>query len=108
MQDENSSATLIQVRVDIGVLQGTINTLLTEHGRRIQENTTTSEKLRSDLTIINERLTKEVTANTENIKNVRADVTEVQEKQNGISGKLMQFGGLVVAALALAYSIFNK
>lgn len=103
-----------QIQIQLGVLQGTVNTLLSELGRRVTENHDVSVKLRNDLTAVKDEgvrsvneVRNTVTQNTSAITELRNDLGEVKEKQNSSLQRAVLVLSPVLTVIGLLWGFFG-
>lgn len=108
------SNTYTQIRVDIGELKGILTTVVTEHGRRIQDAETEQKQFRTDLTNVKEKaaenvteVSTRVTSNTEHIRDIRGDVQTINDKMNGSVNRAIQILSPLIATAAFGYAIYR-
>ena len=123
--DEISSTLLTGMQIQLGRIEGTLNTIVTEHARRIADTEVNQRQLRTDLDAVkNEaakqtndlstRLVEKIAAvdtkantNTNNISAITTDVQEVKDKQNGSWQKVWTVLAFVVAGVSAAWNILG-
>lgn len=133
-EDQTTNVTLVSVQVALGRIEGILQTIVTEHARRISDNEETTRKLRADLTAVKDEAAKaladysreiqkkwddgtregmkafsEVTgtlaSHTTTINDIKEDVRSVQDKQhNGLSRAAVILSP-VISVGALIWSI---
>ena len=108
------TGSMVQIQVQLGVLQGTINTLLTALGNRVTGTEEATKQLRVDLTAVKDKgieslndVKNSVTQNSSAIVAIRADVEEVRKKQDGTVGRAVLIISPAVAVLSLLWAVFG-
>lgn len=115
MADESpSTGSMVQIQIQLGTLQGTINSLLGTLTHRVTGAEEAARELRTDLTHVKDNgiesvnaLKTLVTQNTSAITEIRSDVTDVKEKQNATMGKVVQILSPILATLALIWAVLG-
>lgn len=124
--EDISSTLLTGMQVQLGRIEGTLNTIVVEHARRIGDTEQNQRQLRTDLDAVkNEAATKlnethnslvekiavvssSALTNTNSINALQTDVTEVKDKQNGSWQKIWTVLAFAVALIGAAWNIFGK
>lgn len=90
----------LQVRLDVAEMKGMLTVALQNHGERIVTLESSTEKINTRL---NEKARRLATVETE-MRDTRADVTELQTLQRGQFGRSLQtlVGLAAIAGLVLA------
>jgi hypothetical protein len=109
-----ASASMVQIQIQLGTLQGTINTLLSELGRRVDSQVATTSQLRADLTAVKDNgvesvnlLRQSVTQNSSSIDGLKSDMEEVKEKQNSSTQRAVLVISPVIAIAGLVWGIIG-
>ena len=134
VQTQPSEANMVSIQIQLGRIEGTLNTIVSEHGRRILDTEGSTRQLRFDLTAVKENATREVTelatkiadvfekakaegnetrrqieervtTNKNNIEEIRGDVQELKDKQNAAFGKAMLIVSPLIAVAALIWNV---
>ena len=134
--DVSNSTVLVAIQIQIGEIKGILNTLVTEHARRIGDNETDIRKLRTDLDAVKNEAKKDldvavgkfndkfsegsekgnkllhtlntdITTNKNNIAELRSDVVEVKEKQNSSMNRVLAVLASIVAGASLIWNVFG-
>lgn len=129
--------TLVAMQVQQGRIESTLNIVVTQHERRIEENSRETRQLRTDLeavkdnadkklTIFSEKTNKafeegrekgnivlreldnRITTNANNISETREDVKNIWERLNGSTGKAVLIISPLIAAAALLWNIIGS
>lgn len=114
MTVDTAENNITQVRIDIGELKGILNTTVVSQGEKINDLGHKHETLRRDVDSVKDILVEKINAvgtvantNTESIKNIREDVKQVQDKQNGTVGKVTLVLSPIIATFALIWAILG-
>lgn len=109
-----NAGVMVQIQVQLGVLQGTVNTLLTALGNRVTNNEEETKQLRVDLTAVkdngiaaDESLRNSITQNTSAIAELRSDVAKVEQKQDNSWVKTGAILSPFVAVAALVWNVLG-
>ena len=123
--EEISSTLLTSMQIQLGRIEGTLNTIVVEHARRIGDTEANQRQLRTDLDAVkNEaakqtndlsaRLVEKITSvdtkantNTTTITAIQGDVQEVKDKQNGSWQKVWTVLAFIVAVASAAWNILG-
>lgn len=135
--EEQNTATLVAVQIALGEIKGILQTIVTEHARRITDNEETVRKLRIDLNAVKDEAARSVadladkiqkkwdegtregskafaeitgtlSSHTTTINDLKEDVHSVQDKQhNGLSRAAIVVSP-VVSVGALIWSILSS
>lgn len=111
-EPSTESGSMGQIQVQIGVLQGTVNSLLGLLTHRVTGVEETAKELRKDLTAVKDNgitsvnsLHTLVTQNTSALTEIRSDLVEVKDKQNAALGKALAIASPIVAVCALIWNV---
>lgn len=123
--EEISSTLLTGMQIQLGRIEGTLNTIVTEHARRIGDTEQNTRQLRTDLDAVKNEATKhtndlstrliekiatvdtKTNTNTNKITDIQSDVQEVKDKQNGSWQKVWTVLAFVVAGASAAWNILG-
>jgi ElaB/YqjD/DUF883 family membrane-anchored ribosome-binding protein len=129
--------TLVAMQVQQGRIETTLNIVVTQHERRIEENSRETKQLRTDLDAVRDNADKKInilaeksnkafedgrekgnivlreldnriTTNTNNISETREDVKNIWERLNGSTGKAVLIISPLIAAAALLWNIIGS
>jgi hypothetical protein len=129
--------TLVAMQVQQGRIESTLNIVVTQHERRIEENSRETRQLRVDLeavkdnadkklNVVSEKFNKafeegrekgntvlreldnRITTNANNISETREDVKNIWERLNGSTGKAVLIISPLIAAAALLWNVIGS
>jgi uncharacterized coiled-coil protein SlyX len=129
--------TLVAMQVQQGRIESTLNIVVTQHERRIEENSRETRQLRTDLEAVKDNADKKInllaeknnkafedgrekgnivlreldnriTTNANNISETREDVKNIWERLNGSTGKAVLIISPLIAAAALLWNIIGS
>jgi len=124
--EEISSTLLTGMQIQLGRIEGTLNTIVTEHARRIGDTEMNQRQLRTDLDAVKNEAAKQTTdlstklvekiamvdtkatTNTSNISAMVTDIQEVKDKQNGSWQKVWTVLAFAVASAGLLWNVVGK
>lgn len=117
--------TIGQVRVELAELRGMMTTVISDHGRRLTELEHSTIQLRTDLTAVNNNIlekisgllsdgnkrgndiTNQLTANTSNIADMKADIVDIQAKNHSAGTRIATYITPVLSAVALITALYQ-
>lgn len=137
ISDNPSNNVLIQMQIQLGEIKGILNTIVTEHARRLTDQESNTRQLRTDLDAVKSEAKKDVidlankiadtinvakeagnknlstitegiTTNRNNIAELRSDITEVKEKANGAWGRVVGILALAISAASVLWQAIGK
>lgn len=137
MAETQNNDVLVGMQIQLGEIKGILNTIVTEHARRISDLDKSHVQMRFDLTAIKteakkdvgdlaeklnnmaikshedggkilQELNKDITTNKNNIAELRGDIIEVKDKQNAGFGKVVMILSPILAFVALLWNILGK
>jgi hypothetical protein len=129
--------TLVAMQVQQGRIESTLNIVVTQHERRIEENSRETRQLRTDLEAVKDNADKKInllaeksnkafedgrekgnivlreldnriTTNANQISETREDVKNIWERLNGSTGKAVLVISPLIAAAALLWNIIGS
>lgn len=129
--------TLVAMQVQQGRIESTLNIVVTQHERRIEENSRETRQLRTDLEAVKDNADKKInllaeksnkafedgrekgnivlreldnriTTNANNISETREDVKNIWERLNGSTGKAVLIISPLIAAAALLWNVIGS
>lgn len=129
--------TLVAMQVQQGRIESTLNIVVTQHERRIEENSRETRQLRTDLEAVKDNADKKInllaektnksfedgrekgnivlreldtriTTNANNISESREDIKNIWERLNGSTGKAVLVISPLIAAAALLWNIIGS
>jgi hypothetical protein len=129
--------TLVAMQIQQGRIESTLNIVVTQHERRIEENSRETKQLRTDLDAVRDNADKKInilaeksnkafedgrekgnivlreldnriTTNANNISETREDVKNIWERLNGSTGKAVLIISPLIAAAALLWNIIGS
>jgi uncharacterized coiled-coil protein SlyX len=129
--------TLVAMQVQQGRIESTLNIVVTQHERRIEENSRETRQLRTDLEAVKDNADKKIsllaeksnkafedgrekgnivlreldnriTTNANNISETREDVKNIWERLNGSTGKAVLIISPLIAAGALLWNVIGS
>lgn len=135
-ESPSSASVLVSMQIQLGEIKGILNTIVTEHARRIGDTETAHRQLRFDLDSVKveakkdvadlsdkiyntiskatekgnntlHELNRDITTNKNNVTELRSDITEVKEKQNAAWGKAVMILSPIAAFGALAWNVLG-
>lgn len=116
--------TIGQVRVDVAELKGILTTIVTDYGRRLVDLETAGRQLRIDLTAVKDQMDnrintlvekgntaaadirKELTTNTNNIKELQQGLVDIRTRQFSLGTRLATYISPFIAGLSLLVSLY--
>lgn len=128
---------LVQMQIQLGEIKGILNTIVTEHARRLTDQESSTRQLRNDLDAVKSEAKKDVidlankiadtinvakeagnknlslvtegiTTNRNHIAEIRSDVAEVKEKANGAWGRVVGILALAISAASVLWQAIGK
>ena len=135
--EEQNNATMLNVQVQLGEIKGILQTLVSEHARRLADSEEAARRLRVDLTAVKDEsskaladfmkdvqlrwengtregskafaeLTGTLSAHTTTIADIKEDVRTVQDKQHNALAKASTVLSPIIAVGALIWSIVTN
>lgn len=135
--EASNSNILVALQVQLGEIKGILNTIVSEHARRISDLDAGTRQLRFDLDAVkteakkdtealNEKLmqmaikageegakhlthlNEGITTNRNNLSELRDDVTELKTHNNATWGKVLGVLGTITAGVALIWQALGK
>lgn len=134
--DDNNSV-LVQMQIQLGEIKGILNTIVTEHARRLADQESNSRQMRLDLDAVKNEankgietlndklmqmaikgqedgakhltnLNEAITTNKNHIAEIRGDVTELKSHNSASWGKVMSVVAVLVSVAALIWQVTGK
>lgn len=133
----DDSHVLVQMQIQLGEIKGILNTIVTEHARRLADQESNSRQMRMDLDAVKNEANKGIetlndklmqmaikgqedgarhltainegiTTNRNNIAEVKGDVAELKSHNNASWGKVISVVAILVSGAALVWQVLGK
>lgn len=137
-EDSNpSNSLLMSMQIQLGEIKGILNTIVTEHARRLSDQESNARQLRNDLDAVKSEakkdvvdlsnkindiisnakeagnknlatVTENIVTNKNHISEIRTDVQEIRDKANGSWQRVTGILALIVAAGSVFWQVLGK
>lgn len=135
-EETANNTVLVSMQIQLGEIKGILNTIVTEHARRIGDSENNLRQVRFDLDAVKTEakkdvgdlatrltnmatkasedgnkilldLNRDITTNKSNISELKGDMTEVKEKQNSSTNRVLAVLAGIVGVASLLWNMIG-